>query len=198
MNSLVSGWATGRMNPYLARALWKNCWILCVIWSGGAVTGGRCRGAGSGARIGVEDSRGSAISRSSGAGSAGGLDGGMVLPRAGHSPDIRRSLSSKLVPWCLGGPRGDGSWTKARTDDWWWHHPPLLQRKACRTPQRTRRRGDFGELGWRTERRFPCRERNKGGNKTFSQKNNNSKTRGKEAPLIVLYLLSWILSRSSR
>ncbi len=34
---------------------------------------------------------------------------------AGYSPDTGGSLPYSLVLWCLGGPRDDGSWPRART-----------------------------------------------------------------------------------
>ncbi len=38
---------------------------------------------------------------------------------AGHSPDTGGSLPSILVRWCLGGPRDDGNWPRARTERGW-------------------------------------------------------------------------------
>ncbi len=63
---------------------------------------------------------------------------------AGHSPDTGESLPSILVLWCLGGPRGDGSWPRARTAREWWCHRVLSP--------------------W-----FPCRGRKRGKQKTFKK-----------------------------
>ncbi len=72
---------------------------------------------------------------------------GWLWLRAGHSPDTGGSPPSILVLWCLGGPRDDGGWPRARTARGWWRHQRTLPWQSCRTPTNTRSRGDLGEQG---------------------------------------------------
>ncbi len=66
---------------------------------------------------------------------------------AGNSPDTGGSPPSSIVPWCLGGPRDNGNWPRARTERGWWRHLTPSPRQAHRTPANTRGKGDLGGQG---------------------------------------------------
>ncbi len=88
----------------------------------------------------------------------------------GHSPDTGGSLPSILVQWCLGGPRDDGHWPRARTERGWWRHLMPSPRQARRTPANTRWKGDLGGQGRWSGQRFPSpREPKKLETKNFSK-----------------------------
>ncbi len=140
----------------------------------GAGTGGRCRGAGTGGRCrgaGTEEYLRGSMTSGLAIFSAGWLalfsagrlatgfaagGGGLGEPRTmagrfwlgpGHSPDTGGSLPSILVQWCLGGPRDDGHWPRARTARGWWRHRGPSPWRACRIPRSTRGKGDHGGKG---------------------------------------------------
>ncbi len=106
---------------------------------------------------------------------------------AGHSPDTGESLPSILVLWCLGGPRGYGSWPRARTAREWWCHRVPSTRRAHRIPTNTPRRA---RAMIPAAVSMPREE--KGETKNFQKMR---KQRGRRAPLT--FVRSGILSQIS-